>query len=138
MQPTGIAFVIVALVTAVLGCEATRARRPDGPYREAEEFADSLSDEAVACTREHAPAGKGDVVVAAEFTGAGNVPTVHDAGSLPGSDAVIACVRANVTQKLRSPKTAPAQFVRIRVPVPLDTSGVTYAFMHELPPAGDR
>jgi hypothetical protein len=110
-----------------------RSRRPDGPYQQAEEFADALSDEAVGCMREHAPVGKGSVVVAAEFTGEGRAPVIHDVGSMPGSEAVLACVRERATEKLRSPKTSPAPFVRVEVPVPLVTSEVTYAFMKELP-----
>ena len=116
----------------MLGC-TVRSRRPDGPYRQAEEFADALSDEAVACTREHPPDGKGSVVVAAEFTAEGQAPVIHDAGSMPGSEAVIACVRERAPEKLRSPKNRPAPFVRIKVPVPLVTSEVSYAFMQELP-----
>lgn len=126
---------VVAFVTwsaIALGC-TTRARRPDGPFRAAEEFTDALSDEAVACAREHAPAGSGRITVAAEFTGAGNVPVVSDAGSMPGSEAVIECVRARVTEKLRCPERAPARFVRVRVPVPLVTKDVTYAFTEEAP-----
>jgi len=109
-----------------------RERRPDGPYREAEELADALSDEAVECTRRHAPEGKGAVVVAAELTAAGQAPVIHDAGSMPGSEALLECVRARAAEKLRSPKASPAPFVRVRVPVPLVTSEVTYGFMQEL------
>jgi hypothetical protein len=127
----GLPALAVALVLAcALGC-TTRARRPDGPYRDAEEFADHFSDEAVACTREHDPQGEGRIVVEAEFTGAGNAPVVNDAGSLAGSERVIACIRQNAQQKLRSPAKAPARFVRITVPVPLVTSNVTYSFSHQ-------
>jgi hypothetical protein len=124
--------VVVTLGATALGC-VTRARRPDGPYRAAEEFTDALSDEAVACTREHPPSGTGNISVAAEFTGAGNVPVVSDAGSMPGSEAVITCIRARATEKLRCPESAPARFVRVRVPVPLVTANVTYAFTQEAP-----
>jgi hypothetical protein len=124
--------VAAALSLSALGC-TVRARRPDGPYREAQEFADALSDEAVACTREHAPAGKGHVVIAAEVTRAGEAPIIHDLGSSPGSDAVIACTQERATEKLRTPRTSPAAFVRIRVPLPLVTSEVTYVFVQELP-----
>jgi hypothetical protein len=114
----------------VLGC-AVRERRPDGPYQQAEEFADSFSDEVVTCARDHAPPGSGAVVVAAEFTGEKQAPLVHDAGSMPGSEPLIACVRTAATGKLRCPKTAPARFVRIQVPIPLVTSEVKYAFTDE-------
>jgi hypothetical protein len=114
----------------VLGC-AVRERRPDGPNREAEEFADAFSDEVVACARDHAPSGSGEVLVAAEFTGAGQVPRVHDAGSMPGSEPLIACARKAATEKLRCPKAAPARYVRIRAPIPLVTSEVKYSFTDE-------
>jgi hypothetical protein len=120
------------LLESLVGC-TVRSRRPDGPYRLAEEFADALSDEAVDCTREHAPKGAGEIVVAAELTPPESAPLIHDLGSMPGSDAVLACVRERAAAKLRCPPTAPAPFVRIRVPVPLVTSKVTYAFMQELP-----
>ena len=119
-------------VTLALGC-TVRARRPDGPYRQAEEFVDALSDEAVACTREHAPKGPGQVVVAAEFTGADKPPIIHDIGSSPGSDPIIACIRTRAAEKLRCPASSPAPFARVRVPLPLVTSEVTYAFVQELP-----
>lgn len=126
---------VVAAVLSIsaLGC-MVRDRRPDGPYREAEEFADALSDEAVDCTRDHAPAGTGQVVITAELTRPGDAPIIHDVGSSPGSDAVIACTKQQVAEKLRSPHGAPAPFVRIRVPLPLVTSEVKYAFVKELPP----
>jgi hypothetical protein len=126
--------VVVAAVLSVsaLGC-TVRGRRPDGPFREAQEFADALSDEAVACTREHAPAGTGQVVIAADLTHAGEPPIIQDVGSSPGSDAVIECTKQRAAEKLRSPRTAPAPFVRIRVPLPLVTSEVAYAFVSELP-----
>jgi hypothetical protein len=114
------------------GC-AVRERRPDGPHRQAEEFADAFSDEVVACARDHTPPGSGEVAVAAEFAGAEQVPTVHDAGSMPGSEPLIACVRKAVTEKLRCPPTAPARFVRIQAPIPLVTSEVKYAFTDEQP-----
>jgi hypothetical protein len=85
----------------------------------------------VACARDHAPRGAGEVVVAAEFTGAEQVPVVHDAGSMPGSEPLIACVRKRATEKLRCPPTAPARFVRIQAPLPLVTSEVKYAFTDE-------
>lgn len=129
--------VIVAIWCApVLGC-VVRERRPEGPYREAEEFADVLSDEAVDCTREHAPEGKGFVVVSAEFTESGKAPVIRDAGSMPGGEPWLECVRARAAEKLRSPKVRPAAFVRVRVPVPLVTSEVTYAFMQALPEEAD-
>jgi hypothetical protein len=127
-------IVAVTLAVSALGC-TVRARRPDGPHREALEFADALSDEAVACTREHAPEGKGQVVLAAELTRAGEAPIIHDVGSTPGSDAVIACTKQRATEKLRSPRDAPAPFVRLKLPLPLVTSEVTYAFVEELPHA---
>jgi hypothetical protein len=126
-----LAAVLLAASWVLLpGC-AVRERRPDGPYRQAEEFADAFSDEAVACARDHAPHGRGEVVVVAEFRGAKQVPLVHDAGSMPGSELLIACVRKGATEKLRCPPTAPARFVRIRVPIPLVTSEVKYAFTDE-------
>jgi hypothetical protein len=134
MQRNAAFILFVTLGAIVLAC-TTRARRPDGPFRAAEEFADALSDDAVACTREHAPTGTGHIAVAAEFTGAGNVPVVNDAGSMPGSDAVIACIRTRATDKLRCPERAPARFVGVRVPVPLVTANVTYAFTDEAPAA---
>jgi hypothetical protein len=124
--------IAATLIISALGC-TVRARRPEGPHREALEFADALSDEAVACMREHAPEGKGQVVIAAELTRAGEAPVIHDVGSTPGSDAVIACTKQRVTEKLRSPRDAPAPFVRLRLPLPLVTSEVTYAFVQELP-----
>lgn len=117
----------------MLGC-TVRSRRPDGPNREAQELADALSDEAVDCTRDHAPDGKGNVVIAAELTRAGEAPIIHDLGSTPGSGALIACIKQRASEKLRSPHSSPAPFVRIRVPLPLVTSEVTYAFVKELPP----
>ena len=123
----------LTLFTAASGC-MVRERRPDGPYRAAEEFADALSDEAVDCAKEHTPAGNGDVVVAAEFTGEGQAPIVHDAGSMQGGDAFLLCVRQRASEKLKSPAKTPAKFVRVKVPVPVDTKGVTYAFMAELKP----
>ena len=53
---------IVVWVVSVSALACTiRERRPDGPYRQAEEFADALSDEAVDCTREHGPEGSGQI-----------------------------------------------------------------------------
>jgi hypothetical protein len=63
------------------------------------------------------------VVVEAELTAADQAPIIHDAGSSPGSDAVMACVRQRAAEKLRSPATTPAPFVR--VPLPLVTSEVS-------------
>jgi hypothetical protein len=125
--------VLAAWWVLVLGC-AVRERRPDGPYRQAEEFADAFSDQVVACARDHAPQGHGEVAVAAEFTGAEQPPNVHDAGSMPGSEPLVACVRKAATEKLRCPPTAPARFVRIRVPIPLVSSGVKYSFTDEQHP----
>ena len=119
---------IVLAVLFVLGC-TVRERRPDGPYRQAEEFVDALSDEAVACTREHEPKVTGAIVVAAEFTGEGKAPVIHDAGSSPGTDAVVACVRQRATEKLRCPANTPAPFARVRLPLPLVTSEIKYAFV---------
>jgi hypothetical protein len=113
-----------------------RARRPDGPYREAEEFVDALSDEAVECTKEHAPSGEGKIVVAADISQPGAAPAIQDAGSSPGTDAVIACVRERAAQKLKNPKKAPAPYAEVKLPLPLVTKKVTYAFVKELPPAG--
>lgn len=129
-----VASLAVSLVIAS-GC-TVRSRRPDGPYREAQEFVDALSDVAVDCTREHAPSGKGRVAVAADMTHAGEVPDIHDAGSSPGTDAVLECVRRGAAEKLRSPKSAPAPYAEVRVPLPLVTSKVTYAFVRELPAPG--
>lgn len=129
------AILAVSFVTSALGC-TVRSRRPDGPYREAQEFVDAFSDEAVDCTRDHAPSGDGRVVVAADIAQPGAVPTIHDAGSSAGTEAVIACVQERVNAKLRSPKSAPAPFAEVRVPLPLDTSKVTFKFMRELPASG--
>jgi hypothetical protein len=123
-------ILLAAWWVLVLGC-AVRERRPDGPHRQAEEFADAFSDEVVGCARDHAPQGRGEVVVAAEFTGAEKVPIVHDAGSMPGSEQLITCVRERAAEKLRCPAAAPARFVCIRVPIPLETSDVKYAFTDE-------
>ena len=125
-------ILVAGSCVGLLGC-AVRARRPDGPFRQAEEFADALSDEAVDCTRQHTPSGAGQVAIAAEFTAAEQPPIIHDLGSLPGSDPVVACIREEAAEKLRSPAKVPAKYVRIRVPVPVVTSEVTYAFMPELP-----
>jgi hypothetical protein len=119
---------------AAIGC-TMRSRRPDGPDREAQELADALSDEAVDCTREHAPDGKGQVVIAADISHAGAAPDVQDAGSSGGTEAVIACIKQRATEKLRSPRSTPAPFVRIRLPLPLVTAEIKYAFMKELPSA---
>lgn len=124
----------VLLTTACLlaaSC-AWRERRPEGPYREAQEFVDALSDLAVQCAQEHAPQGTGAVVVAAEFTGAGKLPVILDGGSMPGSEALIACVAKRASESLRCPRTAPARFATVRLPVPLVTSQVTYAFADAL------
>ena len=126
-------LILASFVGSVGGC-TVRSRRPDGPYRHAEEFADALSDATVDCTREHTPSGQGSVSVAAEFTAKDQPPVIHDAGSMPGSDAVLECVRKQAAEKLRSPEKTPARYARIRVPVPVVTSEVTYAFMPELRP----
>jgi hypothetical protein len=123
---------VAVCCVSVLGC-TMRERRPDGPYREAEEFADALSDAVVECTGEHSPQGRGSVAIAAEFTAEGQAPVIHDAGSMPGSEPLLACVKQRASHKLRSPKAAPAPFVRIKAPVPLVTSEVKYAFIQELP-----
>lgn len=130
-----IAVLAVVWSASLLGC-TVRSRRPDGPYREAEEFVDALSDIAVDCTREHAPSGKGKVVVAADMSHAGEAPEIHDAGSTADTGAVIACVRERAAEKLKSPKTAPAPYAEVRVPLPLVTSKVKYAFVQELPASG--
>jgi hypothetical protein len=122
--------VICLVVGLCFGC--ARARRPDGPYRAAEELTDALSDEAVACTREHGAKGTGEILVAAEFTAEGQPPTIHDAGSSPGNEAVIACVRERATAKLRSPASRPAPYARVKVPLPLVTANVKYAFVQQL------
>jgi hypothetical protein len=127
----------LTLLCSMAGC-TVRNRRPDGPYQLAEEFTDALSDEAVDCTREHSPSGAGDIVVAAELTPPDQAPVIHDLGSMPGSEAVLACIRERAAQKLRCPPTAPAPFVRVRVPVPLVTAKVTYAFLPELPSTGSE
>jgi len=124
----------VTVSCSLIAC-TVRSRRPDGPYRLAEEFADALSDETVDCTREHAPAGAGEIIVAAELTPPDQPPAIHDLGSMPGSEAVLACVRERAAEKLRCPPTAPAPFVKVRVPVPLVTAKVNYAFLRELPSA---
>ena len=132
-----ISFVTVLAVGVVMASGCTvRSRRPDGPYREAQEFVDALSDVTVDCTREHAPSGEGRVVVAADMTHAGEAPAIHDAGSSSGTEAVLECVRKGAAEKLRSPKSAPAPYAEVRVPLPLVTSKVTYAFVRELPASG--
>jgi hypothetical protein len=127
----------VAVLFAVSWCVSTfactvRERRPDGPYRQAEEFVDALSDIAVECAGEHAPDGTGAVVVFAELTGKDEAPVLHDRGSMPGSEPLIACVRKRAGETLRCPPTAPGRFARVRLPIPLVTSQVTYAFTDEL------
>lgn len=126
-------FAVIAVCASMCGC-AVRSRRPDGPYREAEELADALSDAAVACTRALSLEGSGELVIAAELTGVGKPPLIHDLGSLPGTQPVLECVRKHAADKLRCPAAAPAPFIRVRVPVPLVTSQVSYAFMQALPP----
>lgn len=122
----------IVLLLALFATSCARARRPDGPYRAAEEVTDALSDEVVACTREHGAQGTGLVSVAAEFTAEGQPPKVIDAGSSPGNDPVIACVRERAAAKLKSPAARPAPYVRVRVPLPLDTKNVKYVFMEQL------
>jgi hypothetical protein len=121
---------VVSLAT--LAC-TQRARRPDGPYREAQELTDALSDELVTCVRKHTPPGTGEVVIAAELTPVDQAPIVHDLGSAPGSDAVVACLQASARAKLHNPHATPAPYVRIRVPLPLVTAELTYTFLSELP-----
>jgi hypothetical protein len=123
--------IVLLLATCAISC--ARARRPDGPYRAAEEMTDALSDEAVDCTREHGAQGTGLVSVVAELTPEGQPPNITDAGSSPGNEAVIACIRERATAKLKSPAARPAPYVRIRVPLPLDTKNVKYVFMQQLP-----
>ena len=92
-----------------LGC-AGRAPRPDGPYREAQEFVDALSDLAVDCTREFAPAeSTGQVVVAADLSLPGKAPLILDGGSSDGTDSILVCVRDRATESLRSPGSSPAR-----------------------------
>jgi hypothetical protein len=129
------AIVMMAVVSvSALGC-TVRERRPDGPYREAQELTDALSDATVACVRKHAPPGTGALIIAADLARAGEAPIIHDIGSSAGCAAVIACVTQRSNEKLHNPNSTPAPFVRIRVPLPLVTSEVTYAFMTELPPS---
>jgi hypothetical protein len=66
-------------------------------------FADALSDEVVACVRKHAARGTGQVIIAAELTPIGQVPSIRDLGSSSGNDAVVACVQA----KLHNPRATP-------------------------------
>lgn len=132
MQRTSAIVIMVVVGASALGC-AGRERRPDGPYREAQELADALSDELVACVREHKLPATGQVVIAAALTPAGAPPSIHDAGSSSGSDAVVACVQQRSTQKLHNPSASPGPFVRIRAPLPLVTSEVSYGFVNELP-----
>lgn len=93
---------------------------------------DALSDHVVHCTREHATQSTGLVSVAAELTDEGKPPKIHDAGSSPGNEPVIACVRERATAELKSPKARPAPYVRVRVPLPVDTKNVKYVFMQQL------
>ncbi|HKU38933.1 MAG TPA: hypothetical protein VJR89_12320 [Polyangiales bacterium] len=108
-----------------------REHRPEGPYRQAEEFVDALSDQLVACLRERAPQLRGEVVIAAELRGADKAPVIHDAGSTPGTESVLECVREHAAE-LSCPAIAPAQYARVSAPVPLNTSGVKYVFVHDL------
>jgi hypothetical protein len=94
---------------------------------------DALSDEAVDCTQEHGAQGTGLVSIAAEFTAEGQPPNILDAGSSAGNEAVVACIRERATAKLKSPAARPAPYVRIRVPLPVDTKNVKYVFMQQLP-----
>lgn len=132
MRQLATVLATLTLSAAAVAC-TVRDRRPDGPYRLAEEFVDALSDEAVDCAGEHAPSGAGQVVVAAEFTAHGMAPIIHDAGSMPGSEALLECVRQRARDKLRSPPNTPAPFAQVRLPMPLVTSEVTYAFVQQLP-----
>lgn len=120
----------------LLGC-AVRARRPDGPHREALEFVDAFSDIVVDCAGEHAPSGSsGAVVVAAEMSPIGEPPVIHDLGSSAGSEAVLACVREQSVAKLRNPSDAPAPYAQVRAPLPLVTSQVSFVFLTELASVG--
>lgn len=133
LRTSSILTVFAALaIAATSGC-TVRDRRPDGPYREAEEFVDALSDIAVDCTREHAPEGDGRVVVAVDITHPEDRPIVQDAGSSEGTEKVLECVRGRASDKLRNPKTAPGPYAQVRVPLPLVTSKVSYAFSREVP-----
>lgn len=128
--------VLLLVATCFVGC--ARARRPDGPYRAAEEMTDALSDEAVDCAQRVGAKGSGLVSVAAEFTAEGQPPKVVDAGSSPGNEAVIACVSERAAAKLKSPAARPAPYVRVRVPLPVDTKNVKYVFMQQLEAASDH
>ncbi len=133
MRKTTKATILLAVSSlAAFGC-TVRSRRPDGPFREAQELADALSDEAVDCTREHAPEGQGQVVFSSDISHPGAAPEVRDAGSSAGSEAILSCIQARAREKLRNPRTAPAPFVRIKLPLPLVTSEITYAFVKEQP-----
>lgn len=125
-------LVLTAMWCVVALSCAVRERRPDGPYRQAQEFVDALSDLAVQCAGEHAPHGSGAAVVAAEFTGANQPPIILDGGGLPGSEPLIACVRKHARETLRCPARVPARFARVRLPVPLVIAQVTYSFTDEL------
>jgi len=132
-------LVVISMASSitVLGC-TLRSRRPDGPYREAQELVDAVSDLAVACTRENARPDSGQVVVTLALTPANEAPGIQGEGSSPGTDAIIACVRKRAQQKLRNPASVPAPMARVRVPLPLNTAGVTYGFVQAAPDAGAR
>lgn len=123
--------IAILAFTAWVAC-TVREHRPDSPYRSAEEFVDAFSDETVACTREHAPEGSGQVLIAAELRGEGKAPVIHDLGSSPGTDAILECVRQRAAEKLRCPAKAPAEYARLKVPLPLVTSEIKYAFVHDV------
>lgn len=127
---------LLVMTALSLSSCTVRARRPDGPYREAQELVDALSDLAVACTRENARPDSGQVIVTATLTPAQKAPAIDSEGSSAGSDAVIACVRKRAQEKLRNPEAVPAPRARVRVPLPLITTGVSYTFVKDPPDAG--
>jgi hypothetical protein len=127
---------IITLSLATLSACTMRARRPEGPYREAQELVDALSDLAVACTRETARPDSGQVVVTAMLTPAREAPQIDGEGSSPGTEAILACVRKRAEKSLKNPATSPAPRARVRVPLPLVTVGVSYAFVQDAPDAG--
>ena len=113
-----------------------RARRPEGPYREAQELVDALSDLAVACTRETARPDSGQVVVTATLTPPRAAPQIDGEGSSAGTEAIVACVQKRAEKSLRNPASSPAPRARVRVPLPLVTVGVSYAFVQDAQDAG--
>jgi hypothetical protein len=128
--------VMITLSTSSsLGC-TLRARRPEGPYREAQELVDAVSDLAVECTRQNARPDSGQVIVTATLAPPHEAPAIQGEGSSPGTEAIIACVRKRAQEKLHNPTSVPAPMARVRVPLPLNTAGVTYGFVKEAPDAG--